>query len=133
MLLVIMFIFFCSSRRRHTSCALVTGVQTCALPILHLVVVHEDCVEDYHAGLRAEDAASAFEYWLGVAGTEVAAAYGVGEFAEGAPWVDLFGMVRGDRKSVVEGKRVSVRVDMGGSRCIKKKIHRNHQHKPHYT
>src|SRR3546814_2698916 len=26
-------VFFCSSRRRHTSCALVTGVQTCALPI----------------------------------------------------------------------------------------------------
>src|SRR3546814_4673720 len=26
--------FFFSSRRRHTSCALVTGVQTCALPIL---------------------------------------------------------------------------------------------------
>src|SRR3546814_10555499 len=25
--------FFCSRRRRHTSCALVTGVQTCALPI----------------------------------------------------------------------------------------------------
>src|SRR3546814_18751271 len=30
-----MSIFFCfSSRRRHTRCALVTGVQTCALPIL---------------------------------------------------------------------------------------------------
>src|SRR3546814_1590646 len=28
--------FFFSSRRRHTSCALVTGVQTCALPILIL-------------------------------------------------------------------------------------------------
>src|SRR3546814_11751731 len=27
------FIFFFSSRRRHTRCALVTGVQTCALPI----------------------------------------------------------------------------------------------------
>src|SRR3546814_6736692 len=27
-------IFFFSSRRRHTRCALVTGVQTCALPIL---------------------------------------------------------------------------------------------------
>src|SRR3546814_17802543 len=27
------FVFF-SSRRRHTRCALVTGVQTCALPIL---------------------------------------------------------------------------------------------------
>src|SRR3546814_6754979 len=26
-------IFFFSSRRRHTMCALVTGVQTCALPI----------------------------------------------------------------------------------------------------
>src|SRR3546814_12414158 len=26
--------FFFSSRRRHTICALVTGVQTCALPIL---------------------------------------------------------------------------------------------------
>src|SRR3546814_7099166 len=26
--------FFFSSRRRHTRCALVTGVQTCALPIL---------------------------------------------------------------------------------------------------
>src|SRR3546814_4319432 len=29
-----MFVFFFSSRRRHTRCALVTGVQTCALPIL---------------------------------------------------------------------------------------------------
>src|SRR3546814_6259692 len=28
-----MVFFFFSSRRRHTSCALVTGVQTCALPI----------------------------------------------------------------------------------------------------
>src|SRR3546814_8313370 len=28
-----MFICFFSSRRRHTRCALVTGVQTCALPI----------------------------------------------------------------------------------------------------
>src|SRR3546814_3895824 len=27
--------FCCSSRRRHTRCALVTGVQTCALPICH--------------------------------------------------------------------------------------------------
>src|SRR3546814_5481866 len=29
-----MLLFFFSSRRRHTSCALVTGVQTCAPPIL---------------------------------------------------------------------------------------------------
>src|SRR3546814_2891583 len=33
--LVFFFVFFFfSSRRRHTRCALVTGVQTCALPIL---------------------------------------------------------------------------------------------------
>src|SRR3546814_7103530 len=30
------FVFFFSSRRRHTRCALVTGVQTCALPISKL-------------------------------------------------------------------------------------------------
>src|SRR3546814_11604519 len=28
-----LYLFFFSSRRRHTRCALVTGVQTCALPI----------------------------------------------------------------------------------------------------
>src|SRR3546814_14716708 len=31
------FCFFFSSRRRHTRCALVTGVQTCALPIYDTV------------------------------------------------------------------------------------------------
>src|SRR3546814_3225251 len=30
------FFFFFSSRRRHTRCALVTGVQTCALPIYNV-------------------------------------------------------------------------------------------------
>src|SRR3546814_8504518 len=36
-----LYCFFCffSSRRRHTSCALVTGVQTCALPISRRVPV----------------------------------------------------------------------------------------------
>src|SRR3546814_18188293 len=32
------YVVFFSSRIRHTSCALVTGVQTCALPISHVVV-----------------------------------------------------------------------------------------------
>src|SRR3546814_6276662 len=32
-LYILGFFFFFSSRRRHTRCALVTGVQTCALPI----------------------------------------------------------------------------------------------------
>src|SRR3546814_15764369 len=30
---LVYYVFFFSSRRRHTRCALVTGVQTCALPI----------------------------------------------------------------------------------------------------
>src|SRR3546814_1950477 len=33
MFLLVCLFFFFSSRRRHTRCALVTGVQTCALPI----------------------------------------------------------------------------------------------------
>src|SRR3546814_4383035 len=32
-IVVLCVFFFFSSRRRHTRCALVTGVQTCALPI----------------------------------------------------------------------------------------------------
>src|SRR3546814_2532951 len=36
LLLVSFYFFFFSSRRRHTRCALVTGVQTCALPISHV-------------------------------------------------------------------------------------------------
>src|SRR3546814_15183707 len=50
--------FFFSSRRRHTSCALVTGVQTCALPIfivgqpqssLGPVMAKSDLLERYKA------------------------------------------------------------------------------------
>src|SRR3546814_4378350 len=36
-MLVCVCFFFFSSRRRHTRCALVTGVQTCALPICSLI------------------------------------------------------------------------------------------------
>src|SRR3546814_17670389 len=41
--------FFFSSRRRHTRCALVTGVQTCALPIWALAggELPEDAAHDY--------------------------------------------------------------------------------------
>src|SRR3546814_682676 len=37
-LFLLYFFFFFSSRRRHTRCALVTGVQTCALPISVILV-----------------------------------------------------------------------------------------------
>src|SRR3546814_3707936 len=40
------FFFFFSSRRRHTRCALVTGVQTCALPISHLPLSGDAEVEN---------------------------------------------------------------------------------------
>src|SRR6188768_4478875 len=36
-MIFLLFFFFFSSRRRHTRCRLVTGVQTCALPISHVV------------------------------------------------------------------------------------------------
>src|SRR3546814_11628032 len=41
MLLFVLLSVFFSSRRRHTSCALVTGVQTCALPIYALKALTE--------------------------------------------------------------------------------------------
>src|SRR3546814_6665570 len=34
---LLVIVLFYSSRRRHTRCALVTGVQTCALPIVALL------------------------------------------------------------------------------------------------
>src|SRR3546814_5554507 len=45
--------FFFSSRRRHTRCALVTGVQTCALPILPLAAIEvgdRACPQRLHHG-----------------------------------------------------------------------------------
>src|SRR3546814_12958772 len=41
---LISFLFFFSSRRRHTRCALVTGVQTCALPIWVALVARVEAV-----------------------------------------------------------------------------------------
>src|SRR3546814_10729873 len=38
--MLVVFFFVSSSRRRHTRCALVTGVQTCALPIYSPDVIH---------------------------------------------------------------------------------------------
>src|SRR3546814_10037686 len=47
-----MFCFFFSSRRRHTRCALVTGVQTCALPIFRLGVI-QAVLSALHSSCRA--------------------------------------------------------------------------------
>src|SRR3546814_1694096 len=58
LLYMVCFCFF-SSRRRHTRCALVTGVQTCALPISHRYGVAD------LAKLAAAGAAAAYLYWYG--------------------------------------------------------------------
>src|SRR3546814_4300248 len=47
------FFFFFSSRRRHTRCALVTGVQTCALPICARTMSLSFKDLDQYTGARA--------------------------------------------------------------------------------
>src|SRR3546814_3599771 len=78
-------IFFFSSRRRHTRCALVTGVQTCALPILssRLATAH---FQAYSLALDfARKAQRAYQFEYRSQNTYIAPTY----------WSDL------DRKSVV--------------------------------
>src|SRR3546814_14690348 len=114
--------FVFPSRRRHTRCALVTGVQTCALPILPAGddgVMPSAATIDFPAyldeqapGFRAELAAILERF---------------GDDFPGLPLDRRVALVRDfsvadpDRKSVVYGKRVAVRVDLGGRRIIKKK------------
>src|SRR3546814_3092181 len=52
-LVVVSLYFFFSSRRRHTRCALVTGVQTCALPICCEAAQHKRCSK-FSRHLRVE-------------------------------------------------------------------------------
>src|SRR3546814_14164128 len=101
--------FFFSSRRRHTRCALVTGVQTCALPIWTIVKAP---MAPRIAKSRGGDAAS----WpLRDGGRRSLETYMNAQRQAAAVAAAI------DRKSVVSGKRVSVRVDLGGRRIIKKK------------
>src|SRR3546814_4795069 len=55
------YFFFFSSRRRHTRCALVTGVQTCALPISRLQVglAADVDAQDLAAELHVDDGEAA--------------------------------------------------------------------------
>src|SRR3546814_7881668 len=47
----VLYCFFFSSRRRHTRCALVTGVQTCALPIYRPRTAIEGSQDSYQVAL----------------------------------------------------------------------------------
>src|SRR3546814_17432053 len=60
MLYFLLFFFF-SSRRRHTRCALVTGVQTCALPIF--IVAFSFWTQDYLTIDRTFTLANYREAW----------------------------------------------------------------------
>src|SRR3546814_17379277 len=94
--------FFFASRRRHTRCALVTGVQTCALPIFLIPPRSSSPVVLAPPHHEAEP----FRHSRNVRRRRSGAA--------------------ADRKSVGSGKSVSVRVDLGGRRIIKKKNKEQH-------
>src|SRR3546814_14656795 len=104
-------IFLFSSRRRHTICALVTGVQTCALPILDdmaeavpvrnlltVLVRLDGAVPQADRAARADRRAPHREEDRGKDREQ-----------------------RRERKSVLGGKRGSGRVELGGRPSIKKK------------
>src|SRR3546814_14655002 len=57
--------FFFSSRRRHTSGALVTGVQTCALPISRRNLLRQDRSDQLSLGVDVERALHADEDVIG--------------------------------------------------------------------
>src|SRR3546814_14321034 len=103
-------VFFFSSRRRHTRCALVTGVQTCALPISRDSVLIPVAVSG-----NAPFAAAEISTLSRVASACAAAALAsdAASIARAAP---------GPRSEECRvGKECSVRVDLGGRRIIKKK------------
>src|SRR3546814_11749345 len=102
-------VFFFSSRRRHTRCALVTGVQTCALPIWKL-----------------GPAQPRGTTWNGDGGCVICSQSRQENFSR-TVWMTFHWRGTTSSVSVTSrseerrvGKGVSVRVDLGGRRLIKK-------------
>src|SRR3546814_15343560 len=129
----LVFLFF-SSRRRHTRCSLVTGVQTCALPIFDPRVLdlapasaHRISVAKQRARHTVpQDAINALIVAHVKVGSIVVRLKGgdpfiFGRGGEEVEAVSAAGLPVEDRKSVGEGKSGSIRVDFGGGRIIKKK------------
>src|SRR3546814_6562099 len=109
---IVILLFFFSSRRRHTRCALVTGVQTCALPISDGLKVHADLWD--LAAFNCNDMIVDGD------GRAYVGNFGFNHYAGKEP-KGRRPDPRGDRKSVVKGKSVSVRLALGGRRNMKKK------------
>src|SRR3546814_15813010 len=108
--------FFFSIRRLHTRCALVTGVQTCALPISRAIVrMQIDTVSRLLAYTYVNDPE---EMASKIIGGEPLNKF---KSRDGKLLRDAHLIDRIVRKGVVYGKSVSVRVNVGGRRIMKKK------------
>src|SRR3546814_13017419 len=123
--------FFLSSRRRHTRCALVTGVQTCALPIYLNRAVYTQSTFNFTDKFSMT---GDLRYtWDHTSGESIKSRYRfLGAVPLGPAKEETSPSVRSkaptgmiDRKSVGSGKRVSVRVDLGGRRTINTKTTNN--------
>src|SRR3546814_13509614 len=126
-------IFFFSSRRRHTRCALVTGVQTCALPIFPAPGRCPDGRWRRQLSLSSEADARWRRHWRGRRrGGRLRIDARRKPVAARSPYHPGRRRLQGtrDRKNVVEGKRVSIRVDSGGPLILKKK--KNNYTSKHY-
>src|SRR3546814_15303281 len=110
-----------SSIRRHTRCALVTGVQTCALPISQT-----DCPGRQYRPLSAHRKTAAHHLIDTDCAERIQSPrchyHQVCLHHARYRHACVHGKQESDRKSVVLAKSVSVRVDLGCSRIIKKKI-----------
>src|SRR3546814_20199254 len=125
-------LFFFSSRRRHTRCALVTGVQTCALPIFpcfHGRIAAAAGLATVSPGPPNIPRSSSVPTWLVTGGAGfIGGNFVLEAVASGVRVVNLDALTYegnldtlADRKSVVLGRSVSVRVSLWGGRIIKKK------------
>src|SRR3546814_11216149 len=109
------FFFFFSSRRRHTRCALVTGVQTCALPICPGGSLISSTTSRGNPSRVAASTTAEASGWREYCSRLPASPRISSRVNPGAQLISV------DRKSVVEGQSVSVRVNLGGRRILKKK------------
>src|SRR3546814_15230526 len=121
---VVLVVLFFSSRRRHTRCALVTGVQTCALPISTKLSCSRPKRERPTIRRRASHGRRP-----GSSSPKPPSRRSPIRRMFSAPSRQtsprseqrFFRKATADRQRVVEGKSVSFRVDLGGRRIIQNK------------
>src|SRR3546814_2925026 len=109
-------VFFFSSRRRHTRCALVTGVQTCALPILHADAIFAS--GEFLSDFNYRKGRVSFDHFWEVFDEGILAARAAGCFAGGeVPIIDLclFG-ARNDLRGYETGRYRDENIDRKSTR-----------------